>query len=283
VTARPALGEGRILVGTDGSERSDTAVEQAARIASLTGSRLDIVFVLDGSHPHEEDVVHEADEALARASELAGGYGAEVSAYIVSGEPAEALVREASEQNVELICVGADATLMERPHRIGRVAAHVLERAEATVLVARGPAPGFPRRVLCAIDGSEGSAVTADAAARIAALGEAEFRALHVIPVFKGGNEEWEVGADEDVPEELQPAMEAARARGVAPRLQMAMGRPEAALVEVAKREEADLLVVGHRGISGMRKRLLGSVSEHVTGHARCSVLVVRPGGAEEG
>jgi nucleotide-binding universal stress UspA family protein len=57
----------------------------------------------------------------------------------------------------------------------------------------------------------------------------------------------------------------------------MAMGRPENALVEVARRDAADLVVVGHRGISGIQRLLLGSVGEHVTSHAPCSVLVVRP------
>jgi nucleotide-binding universal stress UspA family protein len=35
--------------------------------------------------------------------------------------------------------------------------------------------------------------------------------------------------------------------------------------------------VVGHRGVAGVTRVLLGSVSEHVTTHARCSVLVARP------
>jgi nucleotide-binding universal stress UspA family protein len=119
--------------------------------------------------------------------------------------------------------------------------------------------------------------MTADVAAQVAALADADFRVIHVIPVFRGGNEEWEVGAEEPVPPELQPALDRARARGVQPVLEMAMGRPENALVEVARRDAADLVVVGHRGISGIQRLLLGSVGEHVTSHAPCSVLIVRP------
>ena len=69
-------------------------------------------------------------------------------------------------------------------------------------------------------------------------------------------------------------------ALGLEPVREMAMGRPERTLVHVAERDEVDLVVVGHRGVSGMTRRLLGSVSEHVGHNAPCSVFIVRPSGA---
>lgn len=47
------------------------------------------------------------------------------------------------------------------------------------------------------------------------------------------------------------------------------------ALIDVATREKADLVVVGNRGMSGPKRFILGSVSNKVTHHAPCSVLVV--------
>lgn len=54
-------------------------------------------------------------------------------------------------------------------------------------------------------------------------------------------------------------------------------GDPRHALVDEARRMNADLIVVGSRGRSGVAKILLGSVASHVVTHAPCSVLVVRP------
>ena len=54
------------------------------------------------------------------------------------------------------------------------------------------------------------------------------------------------------------------------------LGDPRSTLVETARRENADLLVVGSHGRSGVAKILLGSVASHVVSHAPCSVLVVR-------
>jgi len=47
-------------------------------------------------------------------------------------------------------------------------------------------------------------------------------------------------------------------------------------LVDVARREGIDLLVVGSHGRTGLGKLLMGSVAAHVVGHAGCNVLVVR-------
>jgi nucleotide-binding universal stress UspA family protein len=116
---------------------------------------------------------------------------------------------------------------------------------------------------------------TALAAAGLAAAAGAELRLVHVVPVFRGHNTEWTLGPDEASPPEMEPSVAAAMSIGVSPIREMAMGRPERALVAAAEREELDLMVVGHRGIRGVR-RVLGSVSEHVSHHAPCSVMVVR-------
>ncbi|MCZ2816554.1 universal stress protein [Modestobacter sp. VKM Ac-2984] len=54
-----------------------------------------------------------------------------------------------------------------------------------------------------------------------------------------------------------------------------AVGAPVEALLDIVRREDADLLVVGNRGLSGLRGRLLGSVPADVTRRATVDVLVV--------
>ena len=53
-------------------------------------------------------------------------------------------------------------------------------------------------------------------------------------------------------------------------------GDPRQCLVEEAKKEHADLVVVGSHGRSGLDRILLGSVASHVVAHAPCSVLVIK-------
>jgi nucleotide-binding universal stress UspA family protein len=56
-------------------------------------------------------------------------------------------------------------------------------------------------------------------------------------------------------------------------------GSPVEALLDVVNREKADLLVVGNRGLAGIRGRLLGSVPADATRRSTCDVLVVHTTG----
>jgi nucleotide-binding universal stress UspA family protein len=268
----------RVLVGTDGSARSEEAVRQGARLAAAAGAAFEVAFVVDTHRPPADDVEGEVERALERASAIAGELGIRADTRILTGEPGATLVAEAGEEGADLICVGPDAGLIGDSLRIGQVAAHVLREASGSVLVARAAGPSFPIRIACGVDGSDASARTAGYAAGIAAATGAELRILHVIPVFRGHDTEWTLGEGDASPPELEPAVAAASARGVVPIREMAMGRPEHALVKTSKRDGMELLVVGHRGISGMRKALLGSVSEYCALRAECSVLVARFG-----
>jgi nucleotide-binding universal stress UspA family protein len=184
---------------------------------------------------------------------------------------------------MDLLCVGPDSGLLGGAIRFGHVAGRILREATCSVLIARPAGPAFPRHIACAIDGSDASVLTALAAAGVARATDAELALVHVVPVFRGRNEEWTLGPDDESPPELGPSMKAVSSLGVEPIREMAMGRPERTLVRVAERDEVDLVVVGHRGIGGVTRALLGSVSEHVAHHAPCSVMIVRASGANRG
>lgn len=271
VRARPFTS---ILAGTDGSERAAEAVRQAASLASSLGAALTIAYVIDTGRPHDGDVDAEAEKALDAAAGVARLDGAET--LVLTGEPGKALVEHAESDGVQLIALGPDAGFLTGAMHVGGTASHVLREARCSVLVARRAGEEFPRKIACAVDGSESSVDTAVIAGTIAAAAGSELRLEHVIPVFRGHNAEWTLGPKEESPPELAPSVLAAAALGVTPIREMAMGRPERALVAAAGRDGVDLMVVGHRGVSGMRRVLLGSVSEHVAHHAPCSVLVVR-------
>jgi universal stress protein E len=267
---------GRILAGTDGSQRAEEAVGRAAQLASVTGAPLDLVYVIDTGRPHADakaEVVLQRAEAIASTGSLA-------STRVVAGDPAEALLEEAADHAADLICVGPDAGLLAGTVRVGRVAAHVLRHARCSVLVGRHAGPTFPGSILCGVDGSDSSVETARLAARIAVAAGAELRLQHVVPVLEGNEREWTLDDDEPDPPEIESAAQAARAVGNRPIRTRALGRPEYAILEAAEREEADLVVVGSRGLSGVTRILLGSVSEYVATHAHRSVLVARPGAA---
>jgi nucleotide-binding universal stress UspA family protein len=72
-------------------------------------------------------------------------------------------------------------------------------------------------------------------------------------------------------------AVRTLQSAGLKTQSRVPQGDPRESLVKIAKEEDADLIVMGSHGRTGLDKLLLGSVASHVVAHAPCSVLVVKP------
>ena len=68
----------------------------------------------------------------------------------------------------------------------------------------------------------------------------------------------------------------AAAAEGLALETMVPRGKPYEAIVQAARLKQANLIVLGSHGRTGLRKLLMGSVAERVIGQAPCAVLVVK-------
>jgi nucleotide-binding universal stress UspA family protein len=152
----------------------------------------------------------------------------------------------------------------------------------------------FPAKILLAIDGSEEAALAARTAANIARKTGSELHVVHarlMLPwtgypaagTLTGGAVDAE-DARERVAWWLEDQVDRIEAEGgnVA-QAHLRLGRPEEGIITVAEEivslaEEigAGLIVVGSRGLGGIRRALIGSVSDSVVRHAHCPVLVVR-------
>jgi nucleotide-binding universal stress UspA family protein len=87
---------------------------------------------------------------------------------------------------------------------------------------------------------------------------------------------QWAISPREDVDATLQAAAVPAQEAGVPVELFARQGDPADAILDVAEEREADLIVVGNKGMTGAKRFLLGSVPNKVSHHAPCSVLIVR-------
>ena len=54
------------------------------------------------------------------------------------------------------------------------------------------------------------------------------------------------------------------------------VGRPEHKIVEFANRRNVDLIVMGSRGLKGISRFVMGSVSRNVSERAKCAVMIVK-------
>ena len=138
-------------------------------------------------------------------------------------------------------------------------------------------------RVIVATDGSPGANRAVDAAARLAKATRADLVILTVGGNISGTELRRLADVQGDLSEKLESeakqvlerARERARRHGVTAKLQSAWGDPTQAIMDAARRQKADILVIGRRGHSRLAGLLLGSVSQKLTSLAPCKVMVV--------
>jgi nucleotide-binding universal stress UspA family protein len=87
---------------------------------------------------------------------------------------------------------------------------------------------------------------------------------------------QWMVNPREDVSQTLENAAEGLREAGIDVETHAREGDPADAILDVAEEQNADLIVVGNKGMTGAKRFLLGSVPNKVSHHAPCSVMIIR-------
>jgi nucleotide-binding universal stress UspA family protein len=143
-------------------------------------------------------------------------------------------------------------------------------------------------KILLAIDDSKFSEAAIESVIRQATPQEMEVRVLHVIepiPIYPDG-QAWGYGPEaSQVLEEQRKEAEGLVARaGQTLREKnfkvttaIEEGDPKVVIIDSAAEWHADLIVMGSHGRKGLDRFFMGSVSEAVARHARCSVQIVRP------
>jgi nucleotide-binding universal stress UspA family protein len=135
--------------------------------------------------------------------------------------------------------------------------------------------------------GTDGSETAREAVRQAGELAQAVGAKVHLVsayePVPEGRLREeardvpqdmqWMVNQKEDVNATLE---EAAESMPVEAQTHAREGDPADAILDVAEEENADLVVVGNKGMSGAKRFLLGSVPNKVSHHAPCSVMIIR-------
>ena len=136
-------------------------------------------------------------------------------------------------------------------------------------------------KILVAVDGSESSKKAFDKSVFLAQKCNSKLYVVHVVL-------DWEYGGDSAATFELidelrskgKELLERCKKQALQSNVQVAIlleqGDHSHEIIEVAKRKDCDLIIMGSRGMSPIKELMLGSVSLKVIHHASCPVMVVR-------
>jgi nucleotide-binding universal stress UspA family protein len=294
----------RILLATDGSEEAEMAATTAINVARSTDSELHVLTVGPGSPSYDVQIPEVADELRRHTQEIldeqakkieqAGGEIAQRHLRLAEHHPgfehhpSDDVVRVAEEIGAGLIVVGSRGLGGMRRALMGSVSDSVVRHAHCPVLVVRGEPVSFPTKILVATDGSREAELAATSAADIARGTGSE---LHVVDVFPGSayvHPYYEVHYPEaaerlrrEAREERQEVLDEQveriqKAGGNVAQTHIRTGEAAKEIVALAEEIGVGLIAMGSRGLGGIRRALMGGVSDSVVRHAHCSVLIVR-------
>jgi nucleotide-binding universal stress UspA family protein len=137
-----------IVVGTDGSDTADVAVNRAAALAKLTGARVELVSgyrhdyaLVEGSGMWVGDLAEEARKSATGCLDAAAARlraeGIEVETHCRGGDPANALIEVAEATGAGLIVVGSKGMRGGRRFLLGNVPNKVSHHAPCSVMIVR--------------------------------------------------------------------------------------------------------------------------------------------------
>lgn len=271
----------KVLAAVDLGPRSHLVLRIAARRAREAGAALGVCHVTSDAA---------AGRALAaRLLETLGG-GAEVETFVEGGDAREAIVRRAREWGAGLVVVGGREPSGLFASLLGGVAERVVRHAHCPVIVARNLRERG--HVLAATDLSDPSVPAVEAGIAEGRLRGGGVTVVHVLPLATSigdgsmGAPLASVTAPVALGDDVRAAYETRVAdlmarRGLPPSeatIHIASGPAAASITSLARSLDAELVVVGTHGRTGLSRVLLGSVAEEVARTADSSVVVVRLG-----
>jgi nucleotide-binding universal stress UspA family protein len=296
-----------ILCAVDPSEAGLHAASEILKLGG-TGIRTTVLSVMPNvtrtlpeSSSHEEEVRRPYKEILGEVERKAAEHGVPVQTVQDSGRAWEVIVAKAKEVEADLVVLGARQGEHLKRRVLGSTASRVIGHCPCDVLVVPRETTLHLERVLVATDGSRPAGA---ALLRAIGLAKSQGGELRVVSVMKPGavagnelprphasglagmpNPDAAMGGKvwEQVTEQarqrtakiVEEAVDKARAEGVRADQAMGEGEPYVFISDEAKKHESGCIVVGSHGRTGLKRLLMGSVTERVVELAPCPVYVV--------
>lgn len=304
----------KVVIALDRSRHARAAIQLVQQMRWPAGSAITLLHVLEivtisggwQLHYHPElwkqfvgekkRVFAQAQRFLERMEALVRPGSVRLDAMVKWGLPLTGIIDVLKKQQADLVVVGSRGLSGVRRFLLGSVSEGVLHSVPCSVLICRGPrkrgtqpsAKGL--RILLAVDESD-HALAAARWLRALRLSAAEVTILHVVGPPGDGTSQLLTLTEPKFREAAQAMIRVTKERGrkVLERMRnlvahrgltahpaLVEGHPAEEIIRAVQRTHADLVILGSRGMTGLKGAFLGSVSRKVARHAPCSVLVVR-------
>ena len=288
-----------IMLAVDGSQHALAAAHMLCDLPLPPGSLVKALAVLV---PRDASNHAMLETALQQTVAIFEEKNIDCDAELLTGYPAEALADYADQFQPDLIALGAKGLRATLGILLGGVVQQVVEYANWPALVVREPYSGL-KRILLITDGSVYSQRAMEYLAVFPLPDEVDLRVMHVLqPMISPAMvaRSWPVGSEavsavpsyetermlskqaeleeQDGLALLERTVSHLKAEGLQASSVQLRGDAATEIIDYIKTHHIDLIVAGSRGLSQMKRLLLGSLSRKLVHYAGCSVLIVKGG-----
>ncbi len=280
----------KILVAVDGSDSSKNALRQACKIARDDESWITVLTTiplfedqfdtLNMKEKVSRTLREEGDRVLARMKKIAEEEDTCIISMLKEGNAFEMILDTAEEDNFDLIVVGRRGMSRIERTLMGSVSASVIAHSKKDILVVPRETILEWKNILLPTDGSRYSNAAVDKAIELAANYNSTITAVSVVDV----TDEFSSEAPEAVKELMQNAKQFVeevrkRAGGINILTLIKEGETYEVIINLARELMSGIIVMGSHGRTGIKRFLMGNITEKVIGYAGCPVLIVKTGG----
>ncbi len=289
----------KILVAVDFSDITNPVVRTAKRLIQAHGGEILLLHAVSPVFfiPYPEsidagivdvEVLKEIEEARVKeAKEKIKGLeeflkGLNVRSVIEVGDPREVILEVEEREKPDLLLMGSHKKGIVERILVGSTAEKVIKHSKVPTLVLKGKEPSFEGKVVVAYDFSEASHKALDFALEFLKPFSSEITIIHVderleLPLIEQLGERVYERYKEEKERYLSKLRGELSDKGVEAEIKIIEGvHPAEGILNFVKTVDADLLIMGSKGLSGLKRILLGSTSTEVFRKAEVPVLIYK-------
>jgi len=285
-----------VLVATDGSKYGGWALNWAAMLPLVEPPKVTALHVLDvaalrapflaqpvmaGTERYIQEEIKRMEarsvKTLQEARQQLASLKIKGMARKEQGAVAPTILKRAPKRDGLLVVGSQGLDALDR-FMLGSVSTNLIHHATCPVLVVKSEASPL-RRITLATDGSDASAKALrfvlskfqpDRSTGKGGRVPIHVSVLHVLPLVMYP------GLKEGSKKLLEQSVQKLTKAGFTAEPLCYLGNPAEEIMKAASQQQADLIVMGAKGLGAIARFLIGSVSTRVVQHANCTVLVVR-------
>ncbi|MDP2237736.1 MAG: universal stress protein [Bacteroidales bacterium] len=277
----------KILVPVDVNTGSEEQINATIRLANVYNSEILLMYVAPDKELNEEIkniVLKSITESLNEIKEILESNKVKVREPIIAfGSIADTIAQKGNLEKVNLVLIGANKKKKRAKFKLGIIAEQIIRISDVPVWLVNAEQKTFFKHLLCPVDFSEPSKRALSNAILLARKHKSTLSILTVYEPLASVSKKINIDLEEEnasrlkrVKNEMDTFIKDLDLEGVDHKIEIKSGIADKKILNIIKKQNIDLLIMGTNGRTGLNRFFMGSVTEKVIREMPCSFITIK-------